>query len=243
MRSWLAALLVGPALFAVGTACSWCSCYPGMLPFDGATDVAPEGPFFVQSSQWTPETVALDMVRLSGPSGEIDVRVEVDGDLATLWPEEALTPGDYELVAFDDAKAERQTHGHVTEGFGALGLESGVTRFTVGSAPRLMTVFVDTPEDTDEPAAFALFSEPVEASTLPGRLLVNGIGVPTTPIDAQLFLLDIDVEALQEPVPTRLLEGVEALSGELVPAAELELGPWGNGWSLERIDGGVWCNC
>ncbi|MCA9566698.1 MAG: hypothetical protein KC656_02605 [Myxococcales bacterium] len=236
---WLAALATMAAVgVAVGSACSWCTCYPGIWPLDGATAVSPTGPFTVQTGQWDRELEAIGMVVLEGDGREVEVDVAVIGDTATITPREPLAPGIWELRAFDWKDVEARTQGHHTESVLDHGLTSATSRFTVGpSIPRVLRVW------QEEEARFVLFSEPVDPTTVVGRLSVDGTPMDVVRIDDALYRLEGDVLPLDTGFATfglDVADGIVARSGTEVASIE---GRGMDSFSQERAQGRSWCDC
>ena len=225
-KLWILMLALQPV-----TGCFTCGCEPGFLPIDGSTAVAPDVAIEVRGEQLDPELIALGGIVFEGRDGPIPHRVDWDGEVARVVPDAPLALGSYTVAVGFRADLDEATSGHFARPLAEQVHRGGRMDFTVGSAPRALWAFRDGGE------LYLRFSEPVVFQTLAFAVAVEGRPLIPERVDGRLVRLP---DVPETAVAVELLEGIEARSGQSVPAGVVGIDP---SWDLERLRGVQRCSC
>lgn len=187
---------------------------PGTTPFDGATNVAPDGILEIHYDSLPRDLPSLEgLVTLTDGDGRIVAStVTVDADSGTVFvvPDAPLAEGEHHLAGID-----WQTLPHWTEPLARSWRGTASSTFAVGGTPHLVGAGIH-----DEDTLLVGFSEEVDPSTVDGAL---DVGTPYTvdgPLDgdARLILVTVDdldaVGQVATVAPVLTPDGRAVASGE-----------------------------
>lgn len=197
------------------------SCYLGTIPHPGATNVDSDVIIELRDDPFERDMPSLDgAVTLTDLADDSEVPVEIvaDADTSTVFiaPVEPLPDGVYRVQGIG-----RTWSGHWDDSF-FYQVDQRTTDFTfeVGGMPTLQHVGL-----SDDGADLLLgFSEEIDPTTVadhvtldpPVRFTVDG------PLDETPALIQLSLDVAMERVSVSLGEGVRAVDGALVEAADFD---------------------
>ena len=206
------------AVLATAVACSYFTPLYGTFPGNGETGVDPDVEIRIDVREFDRSMPSLAGAFRLSSFADVEFDIRIEGDEVVLIPLSPLEEGEYHLsgslVGVRDGAS-----GHWANGLGSSRGEPRVdTRFHVGGQATA-TLYSDEALDR----WVIVFSEPVRAATLEGRVYLDGSPVALSlGAHPRVFVIPAEVQDLADLVPeVELSEGILTERGTEVTAGSV----------------------